>query len=389
MTWPHVRGVGGDRRDSYFFLSYAHSVSPSVPLPVPPDTDYWVGKFYRDLATAVEGRAGVDGEMAAGFFDGLLDRGVELRQELTDALSVAHVFVPLYSPNYFGNAWAIGERTSFQARLGRLSAADAARHILPVLWIPLPPWDTRPEIDEALNVVGKSLEYAENGLRALCKLSAYREQYGVIVATLAERIVQIARTHPLRRSRAATLGGAPPATRGGTALVVSVLTATGGGTRWRPYARDHALPVADYVAATAERLGLPTSVVDFAEAGRRAPGSPTVLLIDPAVGADAVRAAIEPLPRWVVPLVVAGGDERGAVAAGALTGILQDADLPDVDPAHEVDEFERIAPLLVTEARKQFLKLGPVHPPAGPGRPRPSLRHDDVTDRRRGQEENR
>ena len=86
-----------------------------------------------------------------GFFDGQVNLGADLRRTLTDALSLAHVFVPLYSPNYFRNAWALGERESFRSRLARLAVGRAERHVLPVLWMPLPSWEDRPETIQALD----------------------------------------------------------------------------------------------------------------------------------------------------------------------------------------------------------------------------------------------
>ncbi|MFG3710359.1 TIR-like protein FxsC [Micromonospora sp. NPDC047730] len=373
MTWsdlPQSRAV--PRRETYFFLSYAHSV-PLSAAPRP-DTDYWVSRFFQDLAAAVRRGATRTGDLDAGFFDGLVNPGADLRQTLTEALSLTHVFVPLHSPNYFRNAWALGERESFRSRLTRLGPARADRHLLPVLWLPLPSWGDRPETTQALDLVADAddrADYAENGLRALCKLSAYRRQYERVLTALAERIVTVTETQPLPRSRAATLASHPVTDSGGPALVVTTLTDH---ARWRPYAGQHELAVADYVAATAERLGLPTRVVDLAQARALAPGSPTVVLVDAATGAAAARSALAGLPRWVVPLVIAAEHERGEPVPESIAGTLQDAGFPRVLPARAIDEFERCAPLLVTEARKQFLRHGPVDPPDGPATPKPSLR---------------
>ena len=372
MSWTDTSRAG---RGTYFFLSYAHSVPLSAAAR--PDTDYWVTRFFQDLHAAVQ-RGARHGDLEIGFFDGLVAPGADLRQSLTDALSVAHVFVPLYSPNYFSNAWAVGERAAFQSRLGRLRPGEGDRHVLPVLWIPFPPWDDRPEMAEALDLVGGPAEYAENGLRALCKLSAYRRQYDLVLSALAERIVAVAETAPLHPSRAAPVGTVPVDDPGDPALVVTALAAADG-RQWRPFASRHVLAIADYVAATAQRLGLPTRVVEFAGARDRAPDSPTVLLIDAALGVAAVRAAVAGLPRWVVPLVVGGPD----TAADEIDGVLRDARFPDVRPVHDVDEFERCAPLAVIEARKQFLRHGPLYPQDAPGTPRPSLRPTDSSDQRR------
>ncbi|MEU8299045.1 TIR-like protein FxsC [Micromonospora sp. NPDC048909] len=381
MSWtdtaPTVAG-----RETYFFLSYAHSVPLSAAAR--PDTDYWVTRFFHDLNAAVQRGARRSSDLDIGFFDGLVAPGADLRQALTDALSLAHVFVPLYSPNYFSNAWAVGERASFRSRLDRLRPAETDGHVLPVLWIPFPPWDDRPEMAEALELVGGPAEYAENGLRALCKLSAYRRQYDEVLDTLAERIIAVTETAPLRRSRAAPLTSAPTEEPGEAALVVAALAGEDG-RQWRPFGAQHALAIADYVAATAQRLGLPTRVVEFGAARERAPDSPTVLLIDAGLGLSAVRAAVAGLPRWVVPLVVAGPSD----AAEEIVAALRVARFPEARPVHGVDEFEHSAPLLVIEARKQFLRHGPLYPQDGPSVPRPSLRPTDATDVRRRREEDR
>ena len=47
----------------------------------------------------------------------------------------------------------------------------------------------------------------ENGLRALCMLTSYREQYVAIVKRLARRIVDVAERYPLGPSRATAVSG--------------------------------------------------------------------------------------------------------------------------------------------------------------------------------------
>ncbi|SCF48593.1 hypothetical protein GA0070216_12759 [Micromonospora matsumotoense] len=387
MTWsdtPSPAGVVG--QETYFFLSYAHSVPLSDAAR--PDTDYWVGQFFHDLARAVRDHPRRTAEIEVGFFDGQVNLGADLRRTLTDALSLAHVFVPLYSPNYFRNAWALGERESFRSRLARLAVGRAERHVLPVLWMPLPSWEDRPETVQALELVrdpDDRADYADNGLRALCKLSAYRTQYLSLLAALADRIVTVTETEPLARSRAAALTSRPIPDGPGTALVVTTLTAER--APWRPYGDQHQLAVADYVTATAERLGLPTRVVELAEARDRATSSPAVVLVDAGVGVAAARVALDGLPQWVVPLVIAADHARGEPTPEEIAGTLQDARFPRVLPVRTIDEFERCAPLLVTEARKQFLRHGPVDPPEGPHDPKPSLGSAGPFDARRGKAE--
>ncbi len=131
----------------------------------------------------------------------------------------------------------------------------------------------------------------------------------------------------------------------------------------------------EYVAQVAERLGVPATVVPPDDLLDRTRQRPCVLVIEAGAAPEAVRAAVRGLPRWVIAQVVAGASQE----TGTLTGILRTAGLPVVTPVHTVADFERNAPLLVTEARKQYLRHGPVV--TAPGTPRPSLRRP-VDDKR-------
>lgn len=371
--------------DSYFFLSHART-PPMRGETAPPTMDYWVERFFADLSAAVARHPGRDRRIGQGSHDGLLDQETDLERRLIDALSAAQVFVPLYSPRYFSSGWALAERASFLARLDRLEPADAARHVLPVLWIPVPPWQHHAEVGDALGVLdtapGSAAVYRQHGLRELCKLAAYGEAYQSIVGMLADRIVAVPKTHPLRAPRAAELGsGTGHRVEDGQAtLVVSVVApdaGAGAGVRWHPYAgQGHTVPIADFVAATAERLGLPSRVVDVSAVAGSG-GGPVVLLVDAAADGATVRAAVRDLPPWTVPLVLpAGGVPREA--EGEIAGIFRSARLHEVDPAGdvrpdaEVSEVERVVPIAVMQARRQFLdhraKDGPLR------RLRPSLR---------------
>ncbi|WIM93173.1 TIR-like protein FxsC [Actinoplanes oblitus] len=324
-----------------FFVSHAHAVR--VAGLARPDSDPWVSRFFGDLAAAV----GED-----GFYDGLLDPAQDRKQQLGAALGTAQVFVPLYSPQYFGNSWATAELASFRHRLRRLGPAEAARHVVPVVWTPLPPWEHRPEVDEAFTVVGKNTDYAENGLRALCMLSLYRASYQTLVSAFAERIARVVRDSPLRPSAPGPLDPRPVDT-GEPALVVSLLGV--------------APEVGDRLIEVAERLGVPARILPLDQSARR----PCVLLLDAATSPETVRDTVAGLPRWVIPVVLASA----SAPTRAITGILRSAGLPQVSPLRATGEFDRNAPLLVTEARKQYLRYGPVV--TAPGGPRPSLRRNN------------
>ncbi|MGI5522732.1 TIR-like protein FxsC [Micromonospora sp. CA-259024] len=387
-----------DRRRSaaggtYFFLSYAHSAqSQGAPL----DADAWVGKFFTDLVNEVRREARPVAGMRIGFFDQHIPLGADWKAALAEALGDAEVFVPLYSPGYFSRPWALGEQESFRARLAAAGPARlTAGHLTPVLWIPFPPWESHPELDGALDLGRDVPEYAENGLRAFCMLDSYRAQYDLLLSRLAKRIVHTAEQRPLGPSRAPSLDEVTRPAPTDPDFVVAVLAPTrdrlppdrdpagyaASGRLWRPYGRRQVLPAAEYAASTAERLGLAARTEDLAQAAGLLEHRPAVLLVDPWIAAapdasSALARMLHGLREWVVPLVVTDeNDTQDATRwATEVTQLLQDAGLPQVKRACSMPEFVDLMPALVTEARRQFLKHGPVVPFEPPPEPLPTLR---------------
>ncbi|MDG4759423.1 TIR-like protein FxsC [Micromonospora sp. WMMD710] len=379
-------------RGSYFFLSYAHS----APLGARADSDVWVGQFFDDLAEEVTRQARPVAGMRIGFFDQHIPLGADWKAALAEALGDAEVFVPLYSPGYFSRPWALGERDSFRARLVAAGSDRlTAGHLAPVLWIPIPSWEDQPEVDDALDLGRDVPEYAENGLRALCMLASYREQYQLLLSRLAGQIVHVAERRPLGPSRAPSMDEVTRPVSADPDFVVAVLAPTrdrlpaerdpsgyaSSGRLWRPYGSRQELPAAEYAASTAERLGLTARTADFAQAAGLLDRRPAVLLVDPwivaAPGSPADLASrLRGLREWVVPLVVTD-DGDGQDAAGWATEVMEllhDAGRPQVKHACTMREFVDLMPALVTEARRRFLKHAPVvgfDPPPGPV---PSLR---------------
>ncbi|MEU4556245.1 FxsC-like protein [Micromonospora violae] len=381
-------------RGTYFFLSYAHS-APAPGARADADADAWVRKFFTDLTDEVRRQARPVAGMRIGFFDQDIPLGADWKAALAEALGDAEVFVPLYSPGYFSRPWALGEQESFRARLAAAGPARAtAGHLTPVLWIPFPPWETHPELDAALDLARDVPEYAENGLRALHMLDSYKGPYRLLLSRLASRIVHTAERRPMGPSRAPGLDEVVRPTPTDPDLVVAVLAPTrdrlptgrdpagyaASSRLWRPYGRSQQLPAAEYAASTAERLGLSARTEDFAQASALLDRRPAVLLVDPWIAATPDAAAVlarmlSGLREWVVPLVVTDDDSQDATRrATEVTQLLQNAGLPQVKRACSMREFVDLMPALVTEARRQFLKYGPVVPFEPPGEPVPSLR---------------
>ncbi len=384
MTAPAPGEMQVPQRSAYFFLSYAHSAPSSGESA---DTDHWVRVCYRDLKEQVRRLARPSAGLSAGFIDDLIQTGSDWNAALSDALAVSEVFVALYSPGYFNKTWPLRERESFARRLRDIEGApDKQRHILPVLWIPVFSWQANADVQEALRLGEDVPAYLENGLRALCMLPAYRSEYEVILERMARRIVEVAENSPLGPSWAPPpedLPGTPPAE---TQFVVAVAGPSGADS-WRPFGNGQTSPLAQYVAQTAERLGLPSRTVSLADDPQVGGQSAAVVLIDPwAVADPAARAplaaALRALPEWVLCVVVVNragehyrehGEELARRAASLPTG----AALP-IMTADDLRQFVDRVPALVTEARRRYLRLGPAFTPkdsttGGPGGRPPHL----------------
>jgi FxsC-like protein len=271
-----------------------------------------------------------------------------------------------------------------------------------VLWIPFPSWETRPEVNDAVELGAGIPEYAENGMRALCMLAAYRDVYERVLDRLARRIVNLAERFPLGRSEVPRLDQVSENFTTRTAFVVAVIAPTSSdlppkrlahrydrsSTLWRPFAERQALPIAEYAANMADRLGLPPRIVGFAEAGSLLGTCPAIVLIDPWIIArpgrtSMLRSAVRDLPQWAVPLVVVNADdpqyrERGAELASEVMAMLSRAGGPLGESVGQVKEFVEIMPVLVTRARRHFLKNAPAFSAGAQPFRRPRLSDPDA-----------
>jgi FxsC-like protein len=399
------RGASVSRgpRRTYFFLSYAH-VPPNQELTRgderDSEPDYWVKVFFDELHGAVKRFARPDSGLDIGFYDPQLPPGSDWKALLAAELGAAEVFVPLYSPRYLTWSWPRTERESFQGRLAATGAEHADRHIQPVLWTPIPWTDESSAADREMALsLGEGLpDYAENGLCALRMLTPYHDQYYEIVDRLARRIVDVAELTPMGASAVPVLQAYRSEIPVGmeTPFVVAVLAPTAAerpagraGTtygrtaaQWRPFLSGGTVPVAEYAANLAERLGLPAKIVAFGAGDPPFASAPGLLLVDPWIAADEsgrarLAEAIAALPDWVVTVVVIDPDDPDAARGGELTetvnGMLPNADPPRVRDARGPQEFEQLVPFLVTQTRGRYLVRAKVYPPSGPATERPHL----------------
>jgi hypothetical protein len=362
-----------------FFLSYAKS-APGTSSGHR-DTDIWVRNCFDDLSTAVARQLGTD-PASVGFVDDLLAPGATSKATIAEQLGRAEVFVPLYSPGYFLKSWPMRERAVFLERLGRAypgRPAAARAHIVPVLWLPVTDRDQETEATAALPLGAGIPEYAENGLRALGRLSAYRHLYHRVIDRLAQRIVDVTERRRLAASRTVPFDGVPvpDLPSGETPFVVAVSTGRGAMPTWQPYGGTPDVPIAEFAATRAEQQGLAVRIVDRADEMKILDGSPGMILVDPwqPGGTAALDVFRGHLHRWVTPVLVADREDPRypgdgtALLAGA-EARLSELGAARVYRALDVEQLAKLMPSVVSEARRHFIRRSAVPLPEGPARPR-------------------
>ncbi|MEU4161499.1 TIR-like protein FxsC [Actinoplanes sp. NPDC026670] len=372
-----------------FFLSYAKSAPGTSPGNR--DTDIWVRNCFDDLSTAVARQLGAD-PATVGFVDDLLAPGATSKATIAEQLGRAEVFVPLYSPGYFLKSWPMRERAVFLERLGRAfpdRPTLARSHVVPVLWLPVTDRAQAAEASAALPIGAGIPEYAENGLRALGRLSAYRHLYDRVIGRIAHRIVEVTGRRWLPASRTVPFDEVPvpDLPTGETPFVVAVSTGRGATATWQPYRGTPDVPLAEFAATRAEQQGLAVRIVDRADEMKVLDGSPAMILVDPwqpagAAGLDVFRGHLH---RWVTPVLVADRDDPRYERSGAdlLAGAearLSELGAARVYRALDVEQLARLMPSVVSEARRHFIRRANVQQPEGPARPRLGI--NDPTQRR-------
>lgn len=379
MASEPPRQVPSHRRSSgyFFFLSAATPDSPAT------GDEHWVGVFYRDLS-AVVSRLRCGTTIGIGYHRTADDD----QAAVAAALSTAEVFVALYSEEYLVRPRALRELQSFARRLAASPQPNRQTHLVTVLWEPMPTWLRPPELTGAAVDVGAGIEaYDGLGLRALCRLHVYREQYQAVLERLAAHIVRVAEQSPIGPSTDPVWVEPvlPEPVR--TSLVIATLAPTlarrpagriaepygSSSVLWRPFGATAPHPIAGAVALAGERIGLAGQVVDFAAHHDLLGVSPSLVLIDPWVlpDGDITDLLVKGVRKWV-PLVVVADEqdpqyrERGAALARDTTDMLLRSGDLNVRTLHSADEFQRLAAKLVNEARSRYLDHLPTRSPNNP-----------------------
>lgn len=366
----------------YFFLSYARS----DPLTGNPreNPDHLVKTFFRDLTDAVQRHASRGAGIVSGFFDQEIPVGSDWKRSITQALSAAQAFVPLYSVGYLTNTWSGREFACFRRRVEQTGRANPVRRLAPVLWAPLAGVEDPPGLREALASSGAEPDYAENGLRALLRLRSCHDQYQAVVNRLAERIVELAEGDPIDPSQVPDIERVESAFSPGAPLATfSIEVAAPTAVTWRPFPGQEA-PLAEYARQVTERFDFDARVSGVTAEDCSARPRPGIIVIDPEFISDENTRAVlgsvaRRLPRWVLPLVVVDNpsDPRTRELAAKVRAVLNAGALPTESArrgaagVESLDEFVSIVPVLVAEAERQYLRYsaGRVTSPRSAGRP--------------------
>jgi FxsC-like protein len=383
---PRHRGSGP--RGHYFYLSYAQSL-PLAGM-AEADPDQWVRGFFDDLTDAVQQRASPQSGLGPGLFDKKLPIGSDWKASLTTALSLAEVFVPLYSPGYFARSWPALEWTRFRGRLENAGVKYPLRRFAPVLWTPLS-WGQELPADLQEAMADAEIEYSENGLRTLLRLQPYRPAYNRVIGRLAARIVNLAENFPVQPSAVPDIDDVPPAFRAEACAAVFAITVAApriselpddfdragygtSGVDWRPYPRDQELPLASYAARIVEQMDFAAMVTSIDKSGDHLASMPGVFLIDPQIaeypsGLEALESFVRQMPAWVFPLVVLRSelDAHSAKLRDQVRGILREKVGGTYDLAQRavrgvtsLADFVGLMPILAAEAERRYLRTAPL-----------------------------
>jgi hypothetical protein len=183
-----------------FFLSFRHARTGQ--LTEKGDPDQPVMELFDALSDNVSELLGrLPGE-DAGFVDRSMAGGQRWTRELFRAASSCQVFVPLVSPRLLQSAWCGMEWGLFaQRKVARIGGGEPTETgILPVTWIPTDHNTVPKVIADVLPFMpnglpdGTASAYTREGLLGMRKLGA-DVAYNAIVWRLAQRIVEISRSH--------------------------------------------------------------------------------------------------------------------------------------------------------------------------------------------------
>lgn len=309
---PSGAGTGAEAapRFPYYFLSHAYSrgLAPTDEF----RRNRLLQRFRENLREAVREYApGDTGAPLADAVESEIPLGDHWSNQLSLGLARCRSFVALYSNEYFRSEYCGKEWQVFTDRLntdGIMRGRQTQQAIIPVLWQPVAaeavPSNARelpaPHLDAGPT-------YTRYGLNYLLRhMSEHRDEYEVVVSTLARRIVSIAEREPpgyaerlpdYAATRNAFGDAGPDLQRPRINILIAAPCAPdlprGAGperygprpTDWKPYLPDFDGEIALAARRLAETMGFQVAVEAFEHSAEpradTSPTAPTLLIIDP------------------------------------------------------------------------------------------------------------
>ena len=405
----------------YFFLSYAHTPMWGSRG----DPDLWVHTLYVDLCEHIMNLTDLPAGAQAGFMDREMRSGDGWPEKLSENLATCRVFVPLFSPRYFGSEMCGREWYAFNERIVRARALSGRTvpAIVPALWTHVD-LDQLPDSVRHIHVDHFGARYADEGIYGLIKLSRMRDEYEETVLRLAQRIVRVANESPLPpgqpRPYETTPSAFKPRGQGPRRIHLTVAAptrdtipphrepATYGETpqEWNPYHPECTRPLPSLAEELIRSLDYRITVSSFddqdtspfATAGEGGDGEdgpdgePRILLVDRWALTDDERrrrlkaydAVARPWTSAVVPWNRA--DPQCQSEEGKKLTEEHERTLPltlrrgrrtdcriAVNGVPTFKAFTDVLPTVVANVSRQYFKHAAAHPPDGPHIPRPRL----------------
>lgn len=173
-----------------FFFSYATD-----------DADPWLERIFAELEEEVRKLRGTPKTTALGYkYQRDNDAGDVWPDKLVTALMDCRVIVPAYSASYFGSEYCGRELGVFLSRCDRYMIERGGGTATAILPFTLVPFRTAvpPRVKHIL-FAGEEYgrNYARLGLLQLRRLNRHRDEYSRFLRKFAERIVEVAESHPL------------------------------------------------------------------------------------------------------------------------------------------------------------------------------------------------
>ncbi|NUP45678.1 MAG: hypothetical protein HOY76_53820 [Streptomyces sp.] len=170
-----------------FFFSYARDDL----------VDPYLDRFFNRLCDEVSTRGGLPRD-SVGFMDREQQSGQLWADMLSENLAHCKVFVPAYSPFYFGSDVSGQEWSAFAARLTAHQEATGVlpKSVVPVWWVPprreLP--SMAGDLHDPRDAFGT--EYKDFGLRTLVRRRGYKDKYDDFLDRYTDMILKAAETPP-------------------------------------------------------------------------------------------------------------------------------------------------------------------------------------------------